>query len=127
MPTITILNDGRGKRQIRGHPHHDLFYRPLSRDVYGSFAETPPAGVVTARPSDSLRCPVPTDYSRLANAYLAGKEKEKARAQESEALKKAEPVKKEDVPKKEIILSREIEKPHRRRRRSSASSASSRS
>lgn len=127
MPSITILNDGRKKQQIRRRPHHDAFYRPLSRDAYGSFPEKPPAGVVTARPSDPSRCPVPTDYSRLANAYLAGKEKGKARAQEPEALRKAEPVKKEDVPKKEIILTREIEKPHRRRRRSSASSASSRS
>jgi len=127
MPSITILNDGRRRQQIRGRPHHDPFYRPLSRDAYGSFPEKPPAGVVTARPSDPSRCPVPTDYSRLANAYLAGKEKGKARTQEPEALKKAEPIKKEDFPKKEIILTREIEKSHRRRRRSSASSASSRS
>jgi len=133
IPSITILDDGRRKRQVRGHPHHDPFCRPLSQDAYGFIPETPPASVVTARPSDPSRCPIPTDYSRFVDAYLAGQEKEKARARESEALKGPKPVKKEDVskkgeaPRKATILLRENEKPHRRRRRSSASSASSRS
>lgn len=88
---------------------------------------------MTARPSDPSFGPVPTDYSRLADAYLAGKEKQKALAQKPKAFEKAEAVKKEDVfkngeaPKKENNLLHENEKPRRRRRRSSASSASSRS
>jgi len=127
IPSITILNDGRRKKQIRGYSHHDPFYRPLSRDAYGSSPETPPAGVVTARPTDPSRCKIPADYSWFEDAYLAGQKKERALAQKLEALKKAEPVVKENVPRKEIVLDREKEKPHRGRRRSSASSASSRS
>ncbi len=133
MPSITILNDGRRKQQIRGRPHHETFYRPLSRDAYRSFPETPPAGVVTARPSNPPRCPVPTDYSRFEDAYCAGQVKEKARAQKSGAAKKARPVgtengsKNEEALEKENNLNHENEKAYRRRRRSSASSASSRS
>ena len=129
---------------MRGPPAQEAFHRPLSRDAYGPFPEKPPGGVVTAMPSKTPRCPIPAEYRQFADAYLAGQEKEKARAQQPEVPNKADPPKKKEVPKeevpkkedgpkkeegpkKEVIIIEKNEKPYRRRRRSSASSGSTRS
>ena len=123
MPTITILDDRHGKRQTRGS------LPPLSSESRGSPPETPPTGVVTARPSTPIRCPVPAGHRHLIKVYVSESRKEKQQVKEVIICKADIPKGDQGVIKEKIergvILSDERKQPDRNRRCSSISSTRS--
>ena len=133
IPSITVLHDGRRNEQARRCASDRTPIRPLSAESRGIPGERPPTGIVMARPTSPLRCPVPWEYLEVEKRYFAGGEKEQEREQARKAheLEKICCPMKKEVPRKEYVVKEILvvdsrDRLQRRRRRSSTSSVASR-